>query len=113
MPLVNDWNGRIISATPTEAMWSTRGGTFTSAKGVATYFPLPMAYRSAIPVVGKFTIPAAYANRADLIARELYQSEDYWWLVLWINGITDPFAALQTGDTLLIADLKTVNSLLK
>ena len=113
MPLLNDWNGNIISTTSTEAMWSNKGGIFRSSRGVLTYFPLPMAYRSAVPVVGKFVIPMAYKNRADLIAKHLYQSEDYWWLVFWMNGINDPFASLRTGDTILVADLHTINSMLK
>lgn len=113
MPLITDWNGNTIASTSSEAVWSNKGGLFRSSKGVLTYFPLPMAYRSAIPVVGTFTVPAAYANRADLVAKYLYQSEDYWWLVFWMNGITDPFSALKAGDTVLIADLRSVNSMLK
>jgi hypothetical protein len=113
MPLIIDWNGNTITTAATESLWSNKGGLFTSSKGVLTYFPLPLAYRSAIPVTGKFKIPAAYQDRADLIAKYLYQSEDYWWLVYWMNGIIDPFASLKTGDTILVADIKRVNSLLK
>lgn len=113
MPLINDWNGNIISSTSTDSMWSNKGGLFKSSKGVLTYFPLPLAYRSAIPIAGKFVIPAAYQNRADLIAKQLYQSEDYWWLVYWINGISDPFASLKAGDTILVADISSINSILK
>lgn len=113
MPLITSWNGNTITATASEALWSNKGGSFTSAKGIFTYFPLPLAYRFAIPVTSKFQIPAAYQNRPDLIAKHLYQSEDYWWLVFWMNGITDPFASLKAGDIILVADLKRVNSLLK
>lgn len=112
MPLVIDWAGNTVNTTKTEAYWSTKGGTFTPIKGNPTYFPLPIAYRSAIPVIGTYSIPAQYKNRADLIAKQLYQSEDYWWLVYWMNGILDPFATLNPGDTLLIADIRTINSLL-
>lgn len=113
MPLIADWNGNVLSTSSSEATWSNKGGIFKSSHGIMTYFPLPIAYRKAIPVVGTFIVPAAYKNRADLVAKHLYQSEDYWWLVFWMNGIIDPFAALNPGDSILVADLTSVNAILK
>ena len=112
MSFITNWNGTVIESPTSSSLWSTRGGIFSPAKGKPTYFPLPSAYRSAIPVSGTFTIPANYADRPDLIAKLLYKSEDYWWLVLWFNNIIDPFASLSTGTTILVADITTVNSIL-
>lgn len=113
MPYIIDWNGNTISTTPTEALWSNKGGQFKSVDGKSTYFPLPIAYRSAINIVGSFTVTPQFRNRADMLANMMYNSVDYWWLVYWINGIIDPFASLNTGDVLLIADISQVNALLK
>lgn len=112
MPYIIDWDGNTISSSSKEALWSNKGGMFKPAGGKLTYFPLPLAYKSAIPVIGTFTITAQYKNRPDLIAKHLYQSEDYWWLVYWFNGILDPFKSLNVGDTILVADISSVNSLL-
>ena len=113
MPYIINWNGDTISTVPTEALWSNKGGIFKPAKGKLTYFPLPIAYRSAISIVGSFTVTAQFKNRADMLANMMYGSVDYSWLVLWINGILDPFASLNIGDVLLIADITMVNALLK
>jgi len=112
MSLIVDWNGNVIQAPSPQALWSNKGGIFSPSKKYKTYFPLPSSYRSAIPVVGTYIIPASFENRADLIANTLYGSEDYWWLVLWFNGIIDPFSTLSTGTQLLVADLSSVNSIL-
>lgn len=112
MPLITNWNGTAISTSESNSYWSNKGGLFSPSKGQATYFPLPAAYRSAIKIVGKYTVPPSQKNRPDMIAYQLYGSEDYWWLVLWMNNLTDPFSSLNIGDTILIADLTDVNSLL-
>jgi hypothetical protein len=113
MGLIVNWNGDTVSSEDSSALWSFRGANFTSKIGVKTYFPLPMKYSSAVPVIGKYTVTASTKDRADLIARELYGSEEYWWLVYWINGIIDPFASLNVGDTLLIADISVITSMVR
>jgi hypothetical protein len=113
MGFVVNWNGDTVSSADSLALWSSRGAKFTSKIGVKTYFPLPMKYSSAVPVIGTYTVTASTRDRADLIARELYGSEEYWWLVYWINGITDPFASLNVGDTLSIADISVIKSMVQ
>jgi len=113
MSYVIDWNGNTLDASLNEALWSNKGGVFVPKLGTATYFPLPIAYRSGIPIVGSFTVTPPFRNRADLIAKHSYNNEDYWWLVYWINGILDPFNSLNTGDVLLVADISSINALLK
>lgn len=112
MPLIVNWAGDAISTSSMDANWSNKGGTFTSKRGIKTYFPLPMSYNSAILVRGYYTVPAQFANRADMIAKYLYGSEDYWWLVFWMSGIIDPFTGPKIGDVITIADINQVTSLL-
>jgi hypothetical protein len=110
MGFITDWNGNVIQSPTPESLWSNKGGIFTPAGRYVTYFPLPSAYRTAIPIVGTYIIPAYFENRADLIANALYASEDYWWLVYWFNGILDPFASLTAGTEILVADIVSVNN---
>lgn len=112
MSFITNWNGDVIQTPVSSALWSNKGGMFTPANSYTTYYPLPSAYRTAIPITGTYTIPAQFENRADLIANAIYGSEDYWWLVFWFNGIVDPFSTLTTGTVLLLADITTVNSIL-
>ena len=113
MGFVVNWNGDTVISTDTSALWSSRGAKFTSKLGIKTYFPLPTKYSNAIPVVGYYTVTAPTKDRADLIARELYGSEEYWWLVYWSNGITDPFASLNVGDILAISDISVIKSMVQ
>ena len=113
MGLVINWNGNTVTTADQDALWSTKGAKFTSRIGINTYFPLPIKYSQNIPVIGRYTVTAATRDRADLIARELYGSEEYWWLVYWMNGITDPFAALNVGDAIFIADINTIRAMVK
>ena len=45
------------------------------------------------------------AKRADLISNQYYDTIDYWWVVLRVNGIRDPFNGLAIGDILRIPSL--------
>ena len=113
MSFIVNWNGDVSQSPSSKAIWSNKGGIFTPAIGkYKTSFPLPSSYRSAIPSIGIYTITVLFADRADLIANKLYGSEDYWWLVFWLNGIDDPFMSLYAGRQILVADITTVNSLL-
>ena len=110
MGLQTDFNGNVISSSTPDSLWSNKGGIFTSYKGIKSYFPLPMFYRTQIPTIGSFIVTTEYQYRADLLARKLYGSEDYWWLIFWMSGIIDPFSGPKTGDIILIADINKLNS---
>lgn len=43
--------------------------------------------------------------RPDLISENNYNTKDYWWLILFYNGIVDPFTELEVGDLLFIPNL--------
>ena len=42
-------------------------------------------------------IPNGMAGRPDLISFDVYGTVDYWWLILVVNQITDPFEQLVAG----------------
>lgn len=50
-------------------------------------------------------IPEGFEHRPDLISNVFYGSPKYWWLVLLVNDINDPFEGLNQGDQILIPKL--------
>ena len=100
-----NWNGDSIEASNLENIRTNKAGTFISADGVKTYFPLPMSFNTLVPIVGKYRVPSAHHNRADLIAKELYQDEELWWVIYWSNNIIDPFVGPVSGDIINIIDI--------
>ena len=47
------------------------------------------------------------AGRIDLISYKYYNTVDYWWAILLVNSIVDPFA-LEVGQSLRIPSYKTI-----
>lgn len=47
-------------------------------------------------------IPAGFEHRPDLISNIFYNTPAYWWVILEVNNITDPFEGLNVGDRILI-----------
>lgn len=43
--------------------------------------------------------------RPDLISYRMYQTVEYWWLILLYNQVLDPFAELKVGDLLYIPNI--------
>src|SRR3990167_2619069 len=50
-------------------------------------------------------VPAGFEHRPDLISNVFYGTPDYWWLILFVNNIADPFEGLNEGDQILIPKL--------
>lgn len=50
-------------------------------------------------------IPAGYENRPDLISNVFYGTPKNWWLLMYVNGITDPFEGFQANQRILIPKL--------
>ena len=47
-------------------------------------------------------IPAGFEHRPDLISNIFFGSPGYWWYLMQVNGITDPFEGFNSGDQILI-----------
>jgi hypothetical protein len=50
-------------------------------------------------------VPAATAQRPDLISNIFYDTPGYWWYPMQYNGFTDPFEDLQSGRLISIPEL--------
>ena len=51
-------------------------------------------------------IPAGYAHRPDLIANLFYGSPKNWWLLMLVNGVSDPFEGFNENDKILIPKIR-------
>ena len=47
-------------------------------------------------------IPFQFAHRPDLISNLFYGTPEYWWLLMLVNGVTDPFEQFKPGDRIKI-----------
>lgn len=43
--------------------------------------------------------------RPDMISYKAYGTVKYWWIILYVNGIGDPFYDIAVGDVLTIPNL--------
>ena len=50
-------------------------------------------------------VPAGYEHRPDLIANVFYGTPKNWWLLMLVNGITDPFEGFRVNQRILIPKL--------
>ena len=50
-------------------------------------------------------VPAGYEHRPDLISNVFYGSPKNWWLLMYVNGINDPFEGFKTDERILIPKL--------
>ena len=51
-------------------------------------------------------VPAGYEHRPDLISNVFYGSPKNWWLLMLVNGISDPFEGFNQNDAILIPKIK-------
>lgn len=51
-------------------------------------------------------IPAGFEHRPDLIANVFYGSPANWWLLMLVNGVSDPFEGFKVGDRILIPQVR-------
>ena len=55
------------------------------------------------PPAGKIGyVPVGYEHRPDRISNLFYGTPDLWWVIMEVNGISDPFEGLNVGDQILI-----------
>jgi len=50
-------------------------------------------------------VPAGFEHRPDLISNVFYGSPKNWWLLMYVNGINDPFEGFNANDRILIPKL--------
>jgi len=55
-----------------------------------------------------YTIQSEDQGRPDRISQKVYGTSDYDWLILYYNGILDPFKELVVGKVIRIPDLSAV-----
>ena len=51
-------------------------------------------------------VPAGYEHRPDLISNLFYGSPDNWWLLMLVNGFSDPFESFLLNQRILIPKLR-------
>ena len=47
-------------------------------------------------------IPAGVEHRPDLISNIFYNTPSYWWLLMLVNNVADPFEDFNVGDRILL-----------
>ena len=52
-----------------------------------------------------FTITTVEKTRPDLLSYSLYSTVNYWWIILKINNIEDPFNDLEEGDVVKVPNI--------
>lgn len=52
-----------------------------------------------------YVVEATDAGRPDLIAYKLYKDPAFYWIILWLNNISDPFEGIYPGALLRIPAL--------
>ena len=112
MSLTTRWDGSILTPANPNNERTTQLGTFQAINKINTYYPLPSAYALLVPVLYPYKVPTKFAGRPDLIANEVYQATDMWWVILWANGIVDPFAQPLANSIINIIDIKSLMALL-
>lgn len=55
--------------------------------------------------VSYYTVTSGDLGRPDLISNAVYGDVGYWWLILMVNEVIDPFNGLTVGQNLIIPSL--------
>jgi hypothetical protein len=50
-------------------------------------------------------VPQGYEHRPDLISNVFYGTPKHWWLLLLVNGISDPFEGFNVNQRIFIPKL--------
>lgn len=51
-------------------------------------------------------VPVGYQHRPDLISNLFYDTPGYWWILMQVNNVIDPFDGFNVGDQIRIPILK-------
>ena len=112
MSLVTKWDGSTLVPANSANERTTQLGTFTAINNITTYYPVPSAYSNLLQVSSLYKVPPKFGGRPDLIALDVYQDAALWWVILWANGIVDPFARPSTGEVISIINIQSLKQLL-
>lgn len=112
MSLTTKWDGSIQTPANPSNERTTQLGTFLAINKIKTYYPLPSAYSELVPVLYLYKVPPKFGGRPDLIAMDVYQAVDLWWVILWANSIVDPFGRPAAGEIINIIDISKMKKLL-
>lgn len=52
-----------------------------------------------------YTVTNDDLGRPDLLSLRIYGDQNYWWLLLEVNGVCDPYNELKEGDVLIVPSL--------
>ena len=63
--------------------------------------------------VNYYVVQSSDLMRPDMISYKLYQTVNYWWLLLYINNIYDPFNDLYAGLQMKVPSLLDIYSFYK
>jgi hypothetical protein len=58
----------------------------------------------------RHTVTAADIGHLDAIAYKYYQTEEYWWVLAWINRIACPITDMYIGQQLVIPDISEITT---
>lgn len=67
--------------------------TTVTIDGVQEKDPLSVSFREFVPKreMRRHQTLSSQVRRPDIIAQEQYQSSGFWWWILGVNGIVDPY----------------------
>lgn len=55
-----------------------------------------------------FTVPYTFRKRPDLLSIKLYGKQDYWWILLKVNDIQDPWNDIHIGDIIQVPNVRDI-----
>jgi hypothetical protein len=55
-----------------------------------------------------YTVKYSDLARPDVISYKLYDSVDYWWLIMYVNDIVDPWNELEENDVIKVPNSQDV-----
>jgi hypothetical protein len=85
------------------------GVVYQEHKGVTTTTAVGTPYFDNFDPVGLSTgdykigrLPSQFAHRPDLVSHAFYNTPGYWWFIMLMNNITDPFESLNPTESLIL-----------
>jgi len=84
--------------------WSYQEKT-TGRQFIGTFYPVNI---SPHPTDQLHTVEAGEVGRPDTISYKYYSTPELYWVILWVNGIADPFEALFPGVVLRVPTLQRI-----